>query len=205
MAFEEEMDHARKALALEQRVKHMQNAYVAIEKCRVPVVVGVDGACVGAGCDLITSCDIVYCTKNSFFAIKEVDIGMIADLGVLQRLPIVATNWSLMKEYALTGDRISSAEAQKLGLVSRIFDDSQQMRGSFMLLERLLKLADSIASKSPVAITGIKNCLNGPRNILVQKGLDEVIRTNMSQLFANDLVDAVTASLTKSSARFQKL
>lgn len=107
----------------------MQQAYVAIERCRYPVVVGVDGGCIGAGCDLITACDIVYCTKGSFFAIKEVDIGMAADLGVLQRLPILASNWHLMKEYALTGERIPADEAQKLGLVSRVFDDSKQMRG----------------------------------------------------------------------------
>lgn len=128
-SFEDEKDQARKALDLEPKLKHMQNAYLSIEKCRFPVVVGVDGACVGAGCDLITACDIVYCTKNSFFSIKEIDIGMAADLGSLQRLPIIASNWNLMKEYALTGERITPDEAQKLGLVSRIFDDAKQMRG----------------------------------------------------------------------------
>lgn len=127
--FEEGKDTARKALELEQRVKHMQQAYIAIERCRFPVVVGVDGACVGAGCDLITACDIVYCTKSSFFSIKEVDIGMIADLGILQRLPIIASNWGLMKEYALTGERITPEEALRLGIVSRIFDDAKQLKG----------------------------------------------------------------------------
>lgn len=127
--FDEEKDTARRALELEHKLKHMQNAYVAIERCRFPVIVGVDGACVGAGCDLITACDIVYCTKKAFFSIKEVDIGMAADLGVLQRLPILASNWHLMKEYAFTGERIVAEEAQKLGLVSRVFEDAQQMRG----------------------------------------------------------------------------
>ena len=130
MVFDEEKDQARKSLEIEEKVKHMQNAYVAIERCRFPVIVGVDGACIGAGCDMITACDIVYCTKGSFFSIKEVDIGMIADLGTLQRLPIIASNWHLMKEYAFTGERISPEEAQKLGLVGRVFDDAKQMRGT---------------------------------------------------------------------------
>lgn len=78
---------------------------MAIEKCKFPVLVGVAGGCIGAGIDMITACDIAYCTKDAFFSVKEVDVAMIADLGTLQRLPLIATNWNLMKEYCLTGER----------------------------------------------------------------------------------------------------
>ncbi len=126
--FEDDKDHARKALILEERIIHMQNALTAIEKCRWPVVVGVHGGCIGAGVDMITACDIVYCTQDSFFSIKEVDIGMTADIGTFQRLPIITSNWHLLKEYALTGDRISADEAVKLGLVGRVYKDQEELR-----------------------------------------------------------------------------
>lgn len=199
MSFEEEKDTARKGLLLEERIIHMQNAYTAIEKCRWPVIVGVHGGCIGAGVDMITSCDIVYCTKSSFFSIKEVDIGMIADLGTLQRLPIQTANWSMMKEYALTGDRITPDDALRMGLVSRVFESPEELK------KHLFKVAELIASKSPIAIAGIKYTINTPRNRIVDQGLEAVRRTNLSQLFTQDLTDAVTANLTKTSATFQKL
>lgn len=130
--FEEEKDTARRALDLEEKIIHMQNAYTAIERCRWPVIIGVDGGCLGAGVDMVTACDIAYCTKTAFFSIKEVDIGMAADLGTLQRLPIIASNWHLMKEYALTGERITPEEAIKLGLVARVFENSEELKSSFI-------------------------------------------------------------------------
>jgi enoyl-CoA hydratase/carnithine racemase len=199
MSFDEELDNARKALILDQRIKHMQNAYVAIERCRWPVLVAISGGCIGAGVDMITSCDIAYCTKDSFFSIKEIDIGMVADLGTLQRLPIQASNWSQMKEYALTGEKISADEALRLGLVSRIYPDQET------LMAHVWKTADLIASKSPIAIAGVKHTLNNTRNRLIEKGLEDIRRTNMSQLFTNDLTDAVAANMSKQTAKFQKL
>lgn len=135
-SFDESLDTARKALQLEHTIIHMQNAYTAIEKCRWPVIAAVHGACIGAGVDMITACDIVYCTKSSFFSIKEVDIGITADIGTLQRLPIIAANWSLMKEYALTGEKITSDQAASLGMVSRVFEDEAELRSRSMITAR---------------------------------------------------------------------
>lgn len=69
----------------------------------------------------------------------------------------------------------------------------------------MTKIANLIATKSPIAIVGIKQAINAPKNKIVEQGLHDIIRTNMSQLFANDVADAVTATLSKSAARFQKL
>jgi enoyl-CoA hydratase/carnithine racemase len=124
---DEDLDTARKGLRFEQKLEHMQRAFTAVEKCRFPVVAGVHGGCIGAGVDLITACDIVYCTDNTFFSIKEVDVAMIADLGTLQRLPIIASNWSLMKEYCLTGVNFPAEEGLKLGIVSKIFQGEEQL------------------------------------------------------------------------------
>jgi len=192
-------DVARRALDFEEKLIHMQNAFVAIERCRLPVIVGVTGGCIGAGIDMITACDIVYTTKDSFFSVKEVDVAMVADLGTLQRLPILASNWSLMKEYCLTGERFSAAEAQRLGIVSRVFDTEQELH------KNLFKVAQQIASKSPIAVVGIKHTINTPKNRIVDQGLREVARTNMSQIMTNDVMDAVTASFQKKNASYQKL
>ncbi len=127
MTYDEDLDLARKALIFDEKLTHMQNAFVAIDKCRFPVLVGVTGGCIGAGVDMITACDIAYCTKDAFFSIKEVDVAMIADLGTLQRLPIMTANWSLMKEFALTGERFTAADAVKLGIISRVFENEQEL------------------------------------------------------------------------------
>lgn len=131
-AFEDDLDHARRALRFEEKLRHMQNAFVAIEKCKYPVLVGVKGGCIGAGIDMITACDIAYSTKDAFFSIKEVDVGMIADLGTLERLPILASNWHLMKEFALTGDRFPAHEAQKLGIISRVFENEEELQSKHL-------------------------------------------------------------------------
>lgn len=135
-SFDENLDTARKALLLEPTIIHMQNAFTAIEKCRWPVIAAVHGACIGAGVDMVTSCDIVYCTKASFFSIKEVDIGITADIGTLQRLPILTANWSLMKEYALTGEKITSEQAVTLGMVSRVFQDEAELQSRLSVTRR---------------------------------------------------------------------
>jgi delta(3,5)-delta(2,4)-dienoyl-CoA isomerase len=134
MTFDESIDTARKALLLEEKIKYMQDAFTAIERCRFPVIAGVHGGVIGAGIDLITACDIVYSTKDAFFSVKEVDIGMVADLGTLQRLQIITSNWSLMKEYCLTGERFSPEEAVKLGIVSRVFESQDELHSTSRLI-----------------------------------------------------------------------
>ena len=94
------------------------------------MLVGVHGGCIGAGVDLITACDIVYAAKNSFFSIKEIDIGIAADLGSLQRTPLMGNNWNLIKEYALTGANISPEEMKNIGLVGRVFDTKKDMEST---------------------------------------------------------------------------
>ena len=133
-SFDESQDTARKALQLElTTIAHMQNAFTALERCRWPVITAVQGACIGAGVDMVTACDIVYCTKSAYFSVKEVDIGITADIGTLQRLPAIAANWSLMKEYALTGEKISAADAATLGIVSRVFENEEELRSKSAL------------------------------------------------------------------------
>ena len=99
-------------------ILRLQESLSAQEKCRKPVLAAVHGACLGGGLDLIAASDLRYCVKDAFFCLKEIDIGMVADVGSLQRLPkLVAPG--LVREWAFTGRRIEPAEAQACGLVGR--------------------------------------------------------------------------------------
>lgn len=96
-------DPARDIYRMRKHVKEFQDSFTAIEECSKPVIAAVHNACFGAGVDLITACDIRYCAKDSFFCVKEVDVGLAADVGSLQRLPKVIGNNSLVRELCLTG------------------------------------------------------------------------------------------------------
>ena len=133
-----------------------------IERCRFPVIAAVDGGAIGGAIDLLAACDIVYCTTQAKFAIKEIDLAIIADIGTLNRLPIINNNWGLMKELALTGERFKGDTAIKLGIVARMFDTKQEM------MAQVKKTSQLIAGKSPVAAIGTKRVLNYIRSNQVE-------------------------------------
>lgn len=111
---------SRRGHWLEKTIKTSQEAITALEVCLKPVIVGVHSACVGAGVDLITAADIRYCTDDAWFQVKEVEIGMAADVGTLQRLPKVIGSQSLVRELCFTGRKFDSKEAFACGLVNRV-------------------------------------------------------------------------------------
>lgn len=96
-------DPARDTYRMRNHIKEFQDAFTAIESCSKPVIAAIHNACFGAGVDLVTACDIRYCDKSSFFCVKEVDVGLAADVGSLQRLPKIIGNNSLVRELCLTG------------------------------------------------------------------------------------------------------
>ncbi|XP_032246547.1 delta(3,5)-Delta(2,4)-dienoyl-CoA isomerase, mitochondrial isoform X2 [Phoca vitulina] len=159
-------DVARISWYLRSLVSRYQETFNVIEKCPKPVIAAVHGACVGAGVDLITACDIRYCAQDAFFQVKEVDIGLAADVGTLQRLPKVIGNQSLVNELAFTSRRMMADEALSSGLVSRVFPDKVGM------LDAAFTLAAEISTKSPVAVQGTKINLVYSRNHSVADGLN---------------------------------
>ena len=173
----------------------MQESFSAIEECGKPVLSLIHGACIGAGVDLISACDMRWATKDAFFAIKEIDLGMTADVGTLQRTPRIIGNMSLFNEACFSGARFSALQAKEMGLVSRIFDAEAEM------MEGALKFASEISEKSPLAIMGIKESLLFSRDHSVQEGLDRVALWNSVMLQSED----VQAAMTKSKPTFSKL
>ncbi|XP_030527678.1 delta(3,5)-Delta(2,4)-dienoyl-CoA isomerase, peroxisomal [Rhodamnia argentea] len=191
-------DRGRAGERLRREIKSMQDAITAIERCRKPVIAAVHGACVGGGVDIVTACDVRYCTGDAFFSVKEVDLAITADLGTLQRLPSIVGYGNAM-ELALTGRRMSGSEAKEMGLVSGVFGSKRELDDGVRLV------AEAIASKSPMAITGTKDVLQTSRDMSVDQGLDYVATWNSAMLLSDDLTEAVSAHLQKRKPIFAKL
>lgn len=186
-----EDDIARKAKFLQAMITSYQKAFTAIEKCSKPVIAAIHSGCVGAGIDLVSACDMRYCTTDSWFSIKEVDIGLAADLGTLQRLPKIVGNSSLARELIYTCRKMKSDEAKELGLVSRIYPTQVALQ------EGALEMAKLIATKSPVAVQGSKISLIHSRDRSVKEGLQFMTYWNMVMLQSEDILKAASAALSK--------
>lgn len=176
-----------------------QDSFTAIESINQPVVVAIQGGCIGGGVDLITAADIRYASTDAWFTVKEVDIGMAADVGTLQRLPKVVANQSLIREWCYTARRISAEEALSSGLVSRLLPNREA------LMQASLALCVEIASKSPVAVIGTKAMLNYSRDHSVREGLDYMALWNAAALQTADVANAINATLSKKTPIFAKL
>ncbi|XP_018516029.1 delta(3,5)-Delta(2,4)-dienoyl-CoA isomerase, mitochondrial [Lates calcarifer] len=195
-------DTARISWNLRQKITKYQETFSVIEKCPKPVVVAVHGACIGGGVDLITACDIRLCTQDTWFQVKEVDIGLAADVGTLQRLPKVIGSRSLVNELALTARKMYADEAKSSGLVSRVFPDKEAM------ITGALEMAGEIAGRSPVAVQGTKINLIYARDHSVAEGLDYMATWNMSMLQTQDVMKSAQAAMEKKSPKtiaFSKL
>jgi len=195
-------DMARTSWNMRKIIAKYQETFSVIEKCPKPVVVAIHGACVGGGVDLITACDIRLCTQDAWFQVKEVDIGLAADVGTLQRLPKVIGSRSLVNELALTARKLYADEAKSSGLVSRVFADKEAMMAG------ALEMASEIAGRSPVAVQGTKVNLIYSRDHSVAEGLDYMATWNMSMLQTHDVMKSAQASMEKKSPKtvpFSKL
>ncbi|XP_042240293.1 delta(3,5)-Delta(2,4)-dienoyl-CoA isomerase, mitochondrial-like isoform X1 [Homarus americanus] len=194
-------DLARKCRAMRKVITTYQESFTSLEKCSKPIIAAVHNACVGGGIDLICSADIRYCSSDAWFQVKEVDVGLAADVGTLQRLPKIIGNESLVRELSFSARKMFSSEALQCGFVSRIFADKES------LVEGALDMASTIASKSPVAVQTTKMALVHARDHSVQEGLDYIGNLNMSMLQSEDVRIAAMAEMSKgkSKATFSKL
>ncbi|KAM5210231.1 delta(3,5)-Delta(2,4)-dienoyl-CoA isomerase, mitochondrial [Hipposideros larvatus] len=195
-------DASRISWYLRGLIAKYQETFSVIEKCPKPVIAAIHGGCIGGGVDLITACDIRYCAQDAFFQVKEVDIGLAADVGTLQRLPRVIGNQSLVNELAFTARKMMADEALDSGLVSRMFPDKEVM------LDAAFTLAAEISTKSPVAVQGTKINLLYSRDHSVAEGLNYMTSWNMSMLQTQDIVKSVQAAMEKKelkSVTFSKL
>lgn len=184
-------DPARKGKFFDKIIKQYQDAISSLEICSKPVISATHSACIGAGASLASAADIRYCTEDAWFSVKEVEIGLAADVGSLQRFSKVIGNQSLVRELCFTGRKFGSQEALASGFVSRVFKTKEEM------ITESIKLADEIASKSPVAVQATKNNLVYSLEHTNQEGLDHIRALNRLNLQSEDFITACMAQATK--------
>lgn len=135
----------------------MQHTFTLLEALRIPVIAAIQGGCIGGAVDMVTACCLRYCSADAFFCIQEINIGMVADVGTLQRLPKLLP-MALVKELAYTGRRLGAEQAAAHGLVNAVLPTHEAC------VAEALKAAQEIASKPPVAIWGTKQVLHYARD-----------------------------------------
>ncbi len=173
-----------------------QDIISTFEKISKPVLSAIHGGCIGAGLDMISATDMRYCTKDAYFCIKEIDLGMVADIGTLQRLPKIISD-GMTRELAYTGRNLTADEALKCGLVNNVFENKTE------LLKAVKSIAELIASKSPLSVRGSKRNIIFARDHSVNESLEYMANWNAAQFYSNDLMAAFQASMTKQTPIFE--
>ena len=186
----------RKREKLRRTILSMQDSLTSLERCRKPVLAAIHGACIGGGIDLICCADMRYCAADAFFSIKEIDMGMTADVGTLQRLPKLIGD-GMVRELAYTGRKFLAEEAQHMGLVNRVFESPEA------LLQSVMQIATEIAAKSPLSIRGTKEMLVYARDHSVADSLNYIATWNAAMLMSSDMQEAMMAGMQKKVPTFR--
>ncbi|MEO7939244.1 MAG: crotonase/enoyl-CoA hydratase family protein [Burkholderiaceae bacterium] len=187
---------ARTRENLRRVILDLQDTLTSLERCRKPVLAAIHGGCIGGGIDLVTCADMRYCSADAYFVIKEIDIGMTADVGTLQRLPRLIGD-GMARELAYTGRRVLAQEAHALRLVNRVFETRDA------LLNGVHAIASTIAAKSPLAIRGTKEMITYARDHSVADSLNYNATWNAAMLLGDDLQEAMSANAGKRAASFK--
>ena len=146
-------------------LRNLHKSFSCLDEIRIPVLVAIQGGCIGGAVDMVSACDVRYCTADAFFCIQEINIGMTADVGTFPRLcKLIPQGW--VRELSYTGRRLPAARAKEIGLVNEVFDTQEA------LVEHVLATAREIASKSPLAVTGSKVMINYAREHDTEDALD---------------------------------
>ncbi|MCU0272088.1 MAG: crotonase/enoyl-CoA hydratase family protein [Acidimicrobiales bacterium] len=177
---------------------HLQDSFTALERARMPVLAAIQGGCVGGAVDMVTAADCRYATRDAWFCIQEINIGMTADVGTLQRLPKLIPE-GIVRQIAYTGERLSAERALQLGLVNELFDDHAS------LVEGVLRIAGQIAKNSPLAVWGSKEMLNYSRDHSVADGLNYIATWQTGMFQPSDMLECFTAKAEGRDPEFPDL
>ena len=194
----EQAELGRRQARMRSNAQVLQWSFTALEKARVPVLAAVQGGVIGGAVDLVTACDIRYATADAFFCVQEINIGMTADVGTLQRLGTLVPE-GFAREMAYTGRRVPAARAYEVGLVSEVYADHDS------LVSGVLETAREIASKSPLAIWGTKVAMNYARDHSVDDSLEQIATWQSGMFQPDDMTEAFTAKAEKRDAVFEDL
>ncbi len=176
----------------------LQESFTCLERTRMPVIAAIQGGCIGGAVDMVTACDLRYASADAFFCIQEINIGMTADVGTLQRLPKIIPE-GVARELAYTGRRMPAARAAEVGLVNEVFASHDD------LIAGALEVAAEIASKSPLAIWGTKETVNYARDHSVADALNYIATWQTGMFQPADMLESFAAKAEKRLPDFQDL
>jgi len=188
----------RQREALRRSVLQLQDSFTALERARMPVLAAVQGGCIGGAVDMICACDVRYCTEDAFFCVQEINIGMTADVGTLQRLQHLVPS-GVARELAYTGRRMPARRAKEVGLVNEVYPDASAM------LEGVTQTAREIAQRSPLAICGSKEMLNYARDHSVEDSLRYMATWQAGMYQPADMAESFSAKQEKREPVFEVL
>jgi enoyl-CoA hydratase len=192
-------DHSAEGrAAIADLLWELQSTFTRLENLRIPVIVAIQGGCIGGAVDMVTACCLRYASADAFFCIQEINIGMVADVGTLQRLPKLIP-MAVAKELAYTGRRMGAEQALQHGLVNQVLPDAASA------LEAAMKAAAEIASKPPIAIAGTKQALHYARDHSTEDALKQM-GWLQSGIWSNRHVqEAIAAFQTKRTGHYPEL
>lgn len=182
-------------LELYSEIKRLQRTVSSFAETTKPVIAAVHGYCLGAGANIISACDIRVAASDAIFSIRETKMGVVADIGVLQRLPAIAGN-AVTAEMAMTGADYPADWALDHGLISTVFEDFDS------LVDGATELARQVAANPPLVTQGIKRIIQANDGRTIEQALDYMAQWNSSFLVSNDLAEAMSAFVEKRRPNF---
>jgi enoyl-CoA hydratase len=171
---------------LRETVLALQGSFTALEEARFPVLAAIQGGCIGGAVDMVSACDMRYATEDAFFCVQEINLGMTADVGTLQRLPKIIPD-GIAREWAYRGHRVPAARAAEVGLVNEVFATQEAM------IEGVLAIAQEIAGKSPLAIWGTKEMATYTRDHSVADSLKHMAAWQSGMFQPADMMETFVA------------
>jgi len=184
--------------AMFDNLSAMQATFTKLETLRIPVIAALHGGVIGGAVDMVTACCIRYGSQDAFFCIQEINIGMVADVGTLQRLPKLVP-LAVVKELAYTGRRMGADKALGYGLLNAVFDTPE------LTVAAALQCAQEIAAKPPVAIWGTKQAVHYARDHTVDESLKQMGWLQAAIWSNRHVGEAVMAFQGKRSGNFPDL
>ncbi|MBU1288518.1 MAG: enoyl-CoA hydratase/isomerase family protein [Alphaproteobacteria bacterium] len=178
--------------------RSLQRTFSCLEEARFPVIGVIQGPCIGAGLELAAACDLRIAASDAYFRIEEINTGIMADVGALQRMPKILPD-PVVREMAFLGTKLSAGRARELGFVMSVLDTPE------LALNAAMEVARSISDKAPVALSGSKAALNWARDHSVADALEWSARTQSALWSTADISAAITARETKSPADYERL